>query len=256
MLYYVESSGNWITLEALVYGAVLGAVMFVVIQWFACYNKVMTTDKFIYLVWTDDTGTYHSILSMALAVCATVSEISLKVIRNGQEGNGTRSFQKGMTSGHGLNMVCRCYPIFDDLGRWKMRLRLPIPCEAVAMDCGEERRFPSIALHKRDCCLGTLMAGLFAVFTAGCASGAAYAVYDPRIVLAGFTVQGSTAPVSVTPWLAGATYLCFGIFCFLPVMLELYESRKLKRSRKKTGTDIGMTYRQIYEELEQEGKIL
>ena len=92
------------------------------------------------------------------------------------------------------------------------------------------------------------MAGLFAVFTAGCASGAAYAVYDPRIVLAGFTVQGSTAPVSVTPWLAGATYLCFGIFCFLPVMLE--------QSRKKTGTDIGMTYRQIYEELEQEGKIL
>ena len=32
MLYYVESSGNWITLEALVYGVVLGAVMFVVIQ--------------------------------------------------------------------------------------------------------------------------------------------------------------------------------------------------------------------------------
>ncbi len=49
MLYYVESSGNWITLDALVYGVVLGAVMFVVIQWFSCYNKVMTSDKFIYL---------------------------------------------------------------------------------------------------------------------------------------------------------------------------------------------------------------
>ena len=46
MLYYVESSGNWITLESLVYGIVLGAVMFVVIQWFSCYNKIMTTDKF------------------------------------------------------------------------------------------------------------------------------------------------------------------------------------------------------------------
>ena len=32
MLYYVEASGNWITLEALVYGLVLGAVMFIVIQ--------------------------------------------------------------------------------------------------------------------------------------------------------------------------------------------------------------------------------
>ena len=123
-----------------------------------------------------------------------------------------------------------------------MRSRLRIPCEAVAMDCGEERRFPSIALQRETVALEP--------------SWQAFFLYDPRIVLAGFTVQGSTAPVSVTPWLAGATYLCFGIFCFLPVMLELYESRKLKQSRKKTGTDIGMTYRQIYEELEQEGKIL
>ena len=123
------------------------------------------------------------------------------------------------------------------------------------MDCGEERRFPSIALQRETVALEP-HGRPFCCITAGCASGAAYAVYDPRIVLAGFTVQGSTAPVSVTPWLAGATYLCFGIFCFLPVMLELYESRKLKQSRKKTGTDIGMTYRQIYEELEQEGKIL
>ena len=49
MLYYIESSGNWITLEAIVYGIVLGAVMFIVIQWFSCYNTVMTSDKFIYL---------------------------------------------------------------------------------------------------------------------------------------------------------------------------------------------------------------
>lgn len=100
------------------------------------------------------------------------------------------------------------------------------------------------------------MAGLFAVFTVGCAKGAAYAVYDPRIVLAGFTVQGNIAPVSIAPWLAAGTYLCFGIFCFIPVILEFYESRRLKQSRKQIGTDIGMTYRQIYEELEQEGKIL
>ena len=49
MLYYIESSGNWVTLEALVYGVVLGAVMFVVIQWFSCYNQIMTSDKFVYL---------------------------------------------------------------------------------------------------------------------------------------------------------------------------------------------------------------
>lgn len=71
MLYYVKSSGNWITLEALVYGVVLGAVMFVVIQWFSCYNKVMTTDKFIYL-FGRIIPALSLILSMGASVCAKV----------------------------------------------------------------------------------------------------------------------------------------------------------------------------------------
>ena len=48
-LLYLESSGNTVTLEAMVYGVVLGCVLFIVILWFSCYNKVMTSDKFIYL---------------------------------------------------------------------------------------------------------------------------------------------------------------------------------------------------------------
>lgn len=72
MLYYVESSGNWITLESLVYGIVLGAVMFVVIQWFSCYNKIMTTDKFIYLfIWKTDPCTFTYFIN-GFAICSEV----------------------------------------------------------------------------------------------------------------------------------------------------------------------------------------
>ena len=42
-LLYIESSGNWVTLEALIYGMVLGCVLFIIILWFSCYNQVMTT---------------------------------------------------------------------------------------------------------------------------------------------------------------------------------------------------------------------
>ena len=71
MLYYIESSGNWVTLEALVYGVVLGAVMFVVIQWFSCYNQIMTSDKFVYLFgWI--IPALSLVLSMALQVCAEI----------------------------------------------------------------------------------------------------------------------------------------------------------------------------------------
>ena len=71
MLYYIESSGNWITLEALVYGLVLGAVMFIVIQWFSCYNTVMTSDKFIYL-FGNNTGTFTGIV-YGTSICPAFS---------------------------------------------------------------------------------------------------------------------------------------------------------------------------------------
>ncbi len=38
-----------ITKESLVYGAVMSMMLAAVITWFKCYNKIMTSDKFIYL---------------------------------------------------------------------------------------------------------------------------------------------------------------------------------------------------------------
>ncbi len=41
--------GRDYTLESLYYGLALGAMFFSVMVWFSCYNKMMTSDKFIYL---------------------------------------------------------------------------------------------------------------------------------------------------------------------------------------------------------------
>ena len=251
MLYYIESSGNWITLEALVYGLVLGAVMFVVIQWFSCYDQVMTTDKFIYL-FGRIIPALSLVLSMALRFVPRFIN-QLEVIRNGQKAMG-RDVSEGSLLArirHGLQML-------SILVTWSLENAIETSDSMRSRGYGLRGRtaFSIYRFTRRDYWLGALMAGLFAVFTVGCTQGAAYAVYDPRIVLAGFTVQGNAAPVNIAPWLAVATYLCFGIFCFIPVLLELYENRRLKQSRKKIGSDIGMTNRQIYEELEQEGKSL
>ena len=40
---------NPITLESLVYGVASAAMLVSVVQWFSCYNEVMTSDKFVYL---------------------------------------------------------------------------------------------------------------------------------------------------------------------------------------------------------------
>lgn len=42
-------NGNPITLEAIFYGAYLGGMIVSVLLWFSCYNKVITSDKFLSL---------------------------------------------------------------------------------------------------------------------------------------------------------------------------------------------------------------
>ena len=42
-------SGNPLTLESILYGIVAASMVATVICWFSCFNKIMTSDKFIYL---------------------------------------------------------------------------------------------------------------------------------------------------------------------------------------------------------------
>ena len=245
MLYYIESSGNWVTLEALVYGVVLGAVMFVVIQWFSCYNQIMTSDKFVYL-FGRIIPALSLVLSMALRFVPRFMA-QLKIIRNGQKSMGRDTSNGNLISRarHGLN-------ILSILITWALENAIETSDSMRSRGYGLHGRtaFSIYSFTKRD---NIVMAGLFALITAGCARGAVFAQYDPRILLAGFTIQGRTAPVSCSVLLAIATYTAFGFFCFLPVILDLAEAKSLERSRKTIGQDAGLTYRQIYEEMEQEG---
>ena len=43
-------SGNPLTLESILYGIVAASMVATVICWFSCFNKIMTSDKFIYLL--------------------------------------------------------------------------------------------------------------------------------------------------------------------------------------------------------------
>ena len=79
-----------------------------------------------------------------------------------------------------------------------------------------------------------IMIGLFTVFTGGCMRGASYATYAWTIL----------------------TYVSFGVFCFLPIIIDVIESVSFSRSRRKSAVDLEMTYKKIYETLEEEGTVL
>ena len=95
---------------------------------------------------------------------------------------------------------------------------------------------------------------LTALVLYGCSRGAAFAQYNPRILLAGFVVMGYTPAKSCSIGLACVTFAGFGVFAFLPLLLDVAEEASMKRSRKYTGKDMETTYRQIYEELDRGGQ--
>lgn len=59
--------GQWVTLESLCYGITSGLSLAALILWFACYQKIMTSDKFLYLFGKVAPGT-SLLISMALGL--------------------------------------------------------------------------------------------------------------------------------------------------------------------------------------------
>jgi len=96
-------NGNPVTLESLVYGAASACMLASVVQWFSCYNEVMTSDKFVYL-FGRVIPALSLVLSMTLRFVPRFSA-QMKTIRRAQrcvgrdvsEGSLPRRIRHGIT---------------------------------------------------------------------------------------------------------------------------------------------------------------
>ena len=73
----------------------------------------------------------------------------------------------------------------------------------------------------------------------------------------------STIPESCLPVLLfsegfrssrAVTFVSFGVFCFLPLILDLCEESAMKKSRSHVQGEMAVTYRKIYEDMEGEAR--
>lgn len=249
-LVYIESSGNWVTLEAIVYGLVLGCVIFIMIQWFACYNKVMTSDKFIYL-FGRIIPALSLILSMALRFVPHF-QAQMRIIRNGQKCVGMDVSNAGLIkkARYALNML-------SILVTWALENAIDTADSMKGRGYGLPGRtaYSIYRFDKRDKRLGALMLALTALIIYGCAKGAAFVQYNPRILIAGFTIFGYGAPIQCSAALSAAVYLAFTLFSFLPLLLSVAERAAMKKAQASVGRGMDKTYRKIYEDLEREGGV-
>ncbi len=96
-------SGNPLTLESILFGAAAALMLVAVVLWFACYNTVMTSDKFVYLF-----GRIIPALSLVLSMTLrfvpkfkaqihTVSEAQRCVGRDVKNGTVLQRIRNGVT---------------------------------------------------------------------------------------------------------------------------------------------------------------
>lgn len=216
VLFYLYN-GNPVTLESVVYGLAMAVMLCEVIIWFQCYNKIMTSDKFIYLFGRVIPG-FSLILSMCLRFVPRFKN-RMKVIRDGQKCIG-----RDAHNGNVIKRIRQGITILSILITWSLENAIDMADSMKSRGYGLRGRtaFSIYQWDGRDKRMLGTMAILVVVFIVGCGGGFTSARYNPRI-----EIQG----VPLTP-MSMITFLSYGIFCFLPVMMDMADDKKWKVRRK------------------------
>ncbi len=205
-------NGNPITLESLVYGVASSLMLVSVIQWFSCYNEVMTSDKFVYL-FGRVIPALSLVLSMTLRFVPRFSE-QLKTVRKAQKCIG-----RDLSEGSLIQRVRHGVTILSILVTWSLENAIETADSMKGRGYGLPGRsaFSIYRFDSRDR-LALLWLGFclwYIVF--GWAGGGLYFRYYPSIKAAGL----GPFPLSFL--------LVYLALCLTPLILNGREDAKWKR---------------------------
>lgn len=210
ILFYLRN-GNPVTLESIAYGTASAGMLVTVTIWFSCYNKVMTSDKFIYL-FGRVIPTLSLLFSMTLRFVPRFRH-QLSVIALGQ-----RSIGRDVTQGTVIQRARHGLKILSIMTTWAMENAIETADSMKARGYGLPNRtsFSLYRLDRRDLTVLAIMAALLAVILAGAVLGENTVRYFPSIRM------------KETSWVSAAVYAAYGILCMLPVTIQLVEALKWK----------------------------
>lgn len=207
--------GNNMTLESLVYGFVLGAVVAGALMWFSCVFSVFTTDKVVYLF-----GKVSPRLSLFLAIVLRMIpriKKEAKKINTAQKGIG-----RGVSQGNFFQRPKNCIRIFSMLITWTIE-SLTTASESMRSRGSSLRGRKAFSIYRFDDRDRAYVVGMFL-----CLTLTAMAVilrqtnifYDPKIIM---------TPITAMSFLFYAGY---GAFCLMPLGLELWTEYRFWKARK------------------------
>ena len=208
--------GNSITLESLVYGAVLGFAAAGVMLWMSCVYAVFSADKVVYLF-----GRISPRLSLFLAILLRMVpriKREAKRIHRAQQGIG-----RGVNQGNLLRRLRNCLRIFSILITWTVE-SLVTASESMRSRGSSLRGRTAYAIYRFDNRDRAFAVALFALLTV---TGMAVLlrqtdmIYDPRILLR-----------PATP--AFCLFACgYAALCLMPPAMELWTAFRFRRARRR-----------------------
>ena len=207
------SSGNPLTLESIAYGMAAGSMLVTVILWFACYNEIMTSDKFIYL-FGRIIPSISLILSMTLRLVPKF-KAQLKVIIHAQKCIG-----KDIGSGSVLTRIKNGVNILSIMVTWALEDSVETADSMKSRGYGLEGRTAFSIYHwsKRDGFVLGYIVVLAACVMTGYLTGQIYYTYFPMM---NAIVMG---PIQLS------LFMCYILLCITPLMIEMWEERQWKVS--------------------------
>lgn len=201
-------TGNPLTLESIIYGICAAALLMNVIMWFFCFNRVITSDKFIYL-FGRIIPSLSLVLSMVLRFIPRFKHQHHMVVtaqRSLQKAKGKNGFVSKIR--HGAN-------VFSIMLTWSLENSITTADSMNSRGYGSKGRtaFSNYRFYSRDgvmlCILIILIALQIGLTVFGCARVTYYPYYELNI-----------SPISV------AGYISYGLICILPMIINLTEDIK------------------------------
>lgn len=207
--------GNNITLESLLYGAVLGLSVGGTLLWCWCMFSVFSTDKVVYLF-----GRLSPRLSLFLSIALRLApriKGEAQRINNAQRGIG-----RGVDQGHLFARVRNALRIFSMLISWTIEA-LAAASASMRSRGSSLRGRTAFSLYRFDLRDRAYVIAMFVGITVtlmGMLLRQTYVVYDPKFLM---------TPITAMSWLF---YLGYTLFCLMPLALELWTEFRFRRARR------------------------
>ena len=209
-------SGNPLTLESILYGIVAASMIATVICWFSCFNKIMTSDKFIYLFG-------RIIPSLSLILSMTFRFVPKFKEQVQEVSNAQKSMGRDSSEGSVFARVKNSIRILSAVITWSLENAIDTSDSMKSRGYGLTGRtaYSNYVFDKRDVTALIYLAVTIIYFLIGALLGKIHYRYFP-------SMRGTDMSFYST-----SIFISYIMICIMPIIIEIWEELKWRKLKSK-----------------------